>query len=154
MGCAACGKGTVRLGRTNMKRSIAGHIFAATVQARTCTHCGEVFFEDADVERVDLAVASALVASGIASGAAFKFVRKVVGIRAAELARLLSVTPETVSRWETDKVPIDYGAKALLAMMLDDRMAEQLAPKMRCERFPNPSVSANGSRSSWHRNGV
>ena len=122
MRCAVCGK-AAKAGRTEMVRTVTGHAFSATVRAYTCGACGEVFYDDAEVERVDLAIARALVDAGIESGAAFKLVRKAIGLRAADVAALLKVAKETVSRWETDKVPIDYGARALLGMMLADREA-------------------------------
>ncbi|MBI4704198.1 MAG: type II toxin-antitoxin system MqsA family antitoxin [Deltaproteobacteria bacterium] len=123
MRCAMCGKGTVRNGRVEMKRAIAGHVFVATVRGHKCGACGEDYFDDNDIERTDLVIARALVDEGIVSGEAFKFVRKAAGLRAADLAELLKVTKETVSRWETDRVPIDHAARALLATMLADREA-------------------------------
>jgi len=106
-----------------MRRTVGGHVFVSKVRGRTCDQCGEATFADGEVERVDLAIARALVDEGIASGGAFKFIRKAVGLRATDLAELLHVTKETVSRWETNKVPIDHPARALLAMMLADRAA-------------------------------
>jgi putative zinc finger/helix-turn-helix YgiT family protein len=123
MRCAICGKGSAKAKRMEMRRKVAGHVFTATVRGLLCETCGERTFDDAEVERVDLAVARALVEEGIVSGEAFKFVRKVAGLRAADLADLLKVTKETVSRWETDKVSIDHAARALVAMMLVDRAA-------------------------------
>jgi transcriptional regulator with XRE-family HTH domain len=60
--------------------------------------------------------------SGPATGEAFRFMRKVLGIPAIELAELLDVAPETVSRWENGKLPIERRALALLASMVLDRV--------------------------------
>ncbi len=140
MRCAMCGKGTARSARIEMKRTVAGHVFTATVRGRACDACDEAFYDDAVVARVDLAIARALVDADLGSGEAFRFVRKVVGLQANELAALLAVTKETVSRWETGKVPIDRGASALLAMMLLDREAGTTTTQdaLRALRRPKP----------------
>jgi transcriptional regulator with XRE-family HTH domain len=53
--------------------------------------------------------------------------RKALGLRATDLAELLDVTPETVSRWETDRVPLDRGALATLGALLRDARAGSTA---------------------------
>ena len=68
-------------------------------------------------------IARTLLDAGEASGEAFKFARKAMGIRAADLAPVLGVTPETVSRWEADKHAIDRGSWALLGLLAADRAA-------------------------------
>ena len=75
-----------------------------------------------------LAIAAALALPGRRaapppSGAGLRFMRKAMGVRGVEFADLLGVTPETVSRWEADKHPIDRGAFTLLGMMVADRIA-------------------------------
>lgn len=55
----------------------------------------------------------------LVSGTELKFARKVLGLRQAELAEHLGVTPETVSRWETGaelfKRPIQLAICDLIA---------------------------------------
>ena len=62
-----------------------------------------------------------LAESPESSGEAFRFMRKVAGLRAIDVAELFAVTPETVSRWETDKHPIDRGALVLLGLIVKER---------------------------------
>lgn len=68
--------------------------------------CGEILFSDGEVQRQERELASALVARGIRTAAEFKFVRKIAELRAVEVAEMLDVRPETVSRWERGETDI------------------------------------------------
>lgn len=71
-----------------------------------CSSCGETLFDVKEVERQELEAATLLVARGVRTGPEFKFIRKLAGLRANELAEMLDVRPETVSRWERGEVEI------------------------------------------------
>jgi transcriptional regulator with XRE-family HTH domain len=50
----------------------------------------------------------------------FKFMRKALGLRAVDIAELLDVAAETLSRWETGQRPVDRASWiAVSAMVLD-----------------------------------
>ena len=66
-----------------------------------CSSCGEMLFDDSEVERQEKLLAAGLVERGIRKGAEFKLVRKVAGFKAVEIAAMLDVRPETLSRWES-----------------------------------------------------
>src|SRR5215216_1018876 len=83
--------------------SILGH-------GSKCSSCGELLFDDAEVERQERAAAATLVERGIRTAAAFRLVRKVAGFKAIEIAELLDVRPETVSRWERGEIDIPRAA--------------------------------------------
>jgi putative zinc finger/helix-turn-helix YgiT family protein len=74
--------------------------------AHECGECGERTFTAEQSKELEQRVAKALVDAGARTGPAFKFLRKAAGLKAAELADILGVTPETVSRWEREKVAI------------------------------------------------
>ena len=59
--------------------------------------------------------------AGESSGEVMRFMRKAAGLRALELAELLGVTPETVSRWETGKQPLEHRAMAILGSIVVER---------------------------------
>lgn len=63
-----------------------------------------------------------LALAGEATGEVFKFIRKAVGMKASELAELLGVAAETISRWETGEREVDRGAFALLADIARERL--------------------------------
>jgi len=84
-----------------------------------CAACGELLFDADEVRRQERALADVLVARGIRSGREFKLVRKVAGLRAAELADMLDVRPETVSRWERGEVAIPRSAAFVLGELFE-----------------------------------
>lgn len=101
-------------------RHVAGHAFKAALPAQVCASCGATYFADADVAGFDLQVAATLAESGIKDAEALKFMRKVTGLNGKEFAELLEVRPETVSRWEQAKRPIDRSTYALIRQLVFD----------------------------------
>jgi len=100
--CPGCKKSALRAwhGRANvMGIDVAAH-------GLRCSACEEVIFDFAEVERQQREAGHGLVARGIRTAAEFKLVRKLAGLRANELAEMLDVRPETVSRWERGEVEI------------------------------------------------
>ncbi len=122
MKCSICSRGTLKKGLVEISRTIDGHTFRARVPGRICDACGGESYEGEVVRQFELAISHVLAHSGVSSGAAFKFMRKAIGMRAADLARLLAVTPETISRWETGKHPIDRAILVLLGLLVDNRI--------------------------------
>src|SRR5207253_1158815 len=86
---------------------VDGHRFSAFVPALRCECCGEVYLDGQALSRFELLVAGELARSGAQSGEAFQFMRKSIGMRAIDLGKLLDVSHETISRWETGKRPVD-----------------------------------------------
>jgi putative zinc finger/helix-turn-helix YgiT family protein len=101
---------------------VAGKTFTAMVPVIKCRACGELYYPGPALEAFELDVAGELARHGEASAEAFSFMRRALGVKAVELAELLDVTPETVSRWEHGRQPIDRGAAALLSTMVVDRL--------------------------------
>jgi putative zinc finger/helix-turn-helix YgiT family protein len=92
--------------------------FTATLPAQVCPICGETYIGFEDLGRFEHAVASTLAREGTSSPEAFRFMRKSLGIPAVELAELLDVTPETVSRWEHGKLRVERRSLALLGSLV------------------------------------
>jgi DNA-binding transcriptional regulator YiaG len=61
-------------------------------------------------------------------GSEIRFLRKYLGHSGAEAASALSVTPETMSRWENDKVPISQSAERFLRLMVVNQQPTQFYP--------------------------
>lgn len=78
--------------------------------AAACKRCHAVFIPAAGLERIDLAVACELAMRAPPAGEAFRFIRRALGLKAMDLAVLLRVTAETVSRWENDQRTVDANA--------------------------------------------
>ncbi len=120
--CHAC-KGERLLAVTvDLDRKIMGRTFKAAVPATRCAKCGEETYAGPDLEAFDVAIAGELARHGVASAEAFSFMRRALGMMARDLAELLDVAPETVSRWEHGKLPLDRGPVALLSAMVLDRL--------------------------------
>ena len=126
--------------RSQASREVGGHLFFAFVPALSCKRCGETYFDGSVMHRFDLHVASRLADAGVSSGEAFRFLRKALEMRAADLAVLLDVSAETVSRWETEKRPVDRGCLAVLGALVRDQLAGRTATieALRALRRPRP----------------
>jgi len=89
------------------------------------------FLEGDEVQRQEREIATGLVARGVRTAAEFRFVRKMAGFRANEIAELLGVRPETVSRWERGEAEIPRSATFALGELFDRprvRDLEELSP--------------------------
>ncbi|HEY3354618.1 MAG TPA: type II TA system antitoxin MqsA family protein [Polyangia bacterium] len=139
--CPGCG-GELESRPVERARTVAGHAFTASLPARVCRSCGEAFFDDAIVERFDLAIAARLAEGGVDAPEALKFLRKATGLQGRELAVLLDVRPETVSRWEQGKRPVDRATFAIMRQLVWERLhartalADYLASLRRPKRLP------------------
>lgn len=95
--------------------------FEGLVRGVRCQACGGHVYDGPDLGRFERLVALRLLHLGISTGAEARFLRKKAGLKAADLAAMLGVTPETVSRWETGKTP---PSPSELAMILQLARAE------------------------------
>jgi putative zinc finger/helix-turn-helix YgiT family protein len=115
--CTNCGGKKFNEEVERRTRPVAGFDLAGEVPCTICDTCGERFYAADDLMRFDAAAAAALAQVGASSGEALKFMRKTMGITAAELAELLNLTPESISHVETGKREADRRTVALLGAM-------------------------------------
>jgi DNA-binding transcriptional regulator YiaG len=99
---------------------VSGITFTGEVPALECVKCGERYALSEDLGNFELSVAERLASLGARTGAAFKFMRKALGLRAVDIAELFDVAAETVSRWETGEP--EPHAFALLGSVIADRI--------------------------------
>lgn len=116
--CPNCGATRLQSRVVKRKRHVAGHMFTADLPARVCAECGTTYFEDRVVGQFDALVAAKLAEAGVTAPEALKFMRKVTGLLGKEFAELLAVRPETVSRWEQGKRPIDRATYAIIRQLV------------------------------------
>jgi hypothetical protein len=82
-----------------VRRTFGELVVRVTVPAEVCDACGESLIADADLAHTEHAVTRARVAAGSTHPDALRRPRKAADLRANELAGLLGVAPETLSRW-------------------------------------------------------
>jgi DNA-binding transcriptional regulator YiaG len=110
-------------GSTTMEasRTFDGHVFKAKLGARRCLKCHQKFLEQDAGEDFDRRIALRLALSWPPSPAAMKLMRTVIGLSTKDLAALLGITRETVSRWEHGRLTPGRQTIALLAQLVDSR---------------------------------
>jgi len=123
--CASCGATGLHRKEILLTRTIAGHAFRARVPEYACRSCGERFTTSEDLGAFDDAVALAVADAGLTTPDAVRYLRKALGMTGQELADLLGVRKETVSRWENGKREIDRATFALLRQLIGERRAKE-----------------------------
>jgi putative zinc finger/helix-turn-helix YgiT family protein len=118
--CALCGAKNTRSGDVSLVREVGKHTFTTTVTGTICDACGESLTDLRDGERFDLAIAE-LLAEAAPTGDAFRFLRKVAGLRARDVAEMLGITNDTVSRWENGKHAVDRAAFFILGQIVREK---------------------------------
>jgi len=118
--CVSCGEPRLQKGNVELVREVGEHVFSARVSGLLCGGCGESIVDQEDGERFDLAIAE-LLSETAPTGDAFRFLRKVAGLRARDFARMLGVTGDTISRWENGRHAIDRAAFFLLGTIVRER---------------------------------
>src|SRR5688572_22319545 len=94
--CTEC-EGAVVAGPQTHVREFSKRQFVAPVDGWSCPKCSAVYYSASGLEEVERVIASWFARNGVGSPDELKFIRKVAGIKAVDLATLLGATPETVS---------------------------------------------------------
>lgn len=115
-------------------RRIAGRTMTVVVPAELDPEHG-LTVAIGDLVRAELEMASMLALEGPMKGAAFKFMRVTLGLPAKDLARLLTVTPETVSRWENGARAVDLAAWMTLGALVLERAGKPTETMKRLDRL-------------------
>jgi YgiT-type zinc finger domain-containing protein len=136
--CWKCGNATLRKSTFHAERKIGGQVFVADLPAGECTSCGERTVSGPDLLAFDAAVAGELARGGTSSPDALKFLRKSMALTAAELGDLLELRPETISRLENGKMPVDRRTVALLGALALDYLAGRSETADRLRALANP----------------
>ncbi len=105
--------------------SVGGVVFLADLPITTSASLRDEGWRDETLERHDLAIARWLQEHGARTGDGVRWLRKMIGLEARELAEVLGVTAETVSRWENDRLEIDAVAWVVLGAIVRDRATGQ-----------------------------
>ena len=121
MKCLLCGA-TAREELIEQTITVGGRKYVYKVPAVTCSKCGESLMNGPDVKALEVRVAARIANDGIVSGETFRFMRNVLGMKAVNLAALLDVTPETISRWENGAKNVDRASWVTLGGLIIDEL--------------------------------
>lgn len=121
--CYAC-KSERLVSATTTDAFVFGDVtFSVDIPCRRCEDCGEMTTASEDLARAEQVVAHALATHGPMTGSAFRHMRNALDITRADMARLVDVAPETVSRWEVEGRSVDRAAWLLLSTIVDEHQA-------------------------------
>ncbi len=121
--CPVCKEGTMRAGQVSHRLTRAGTTFVRSSEALVCDSCEENLTSLEELRSFELQAAWWLARHGVKTPDAFKFMRKAAGYKAKDLAQLLGVAPETVSRWENGGLDVSHSAFAILGALVRDAHA-------------------------------
>lgn len=140
--CAVC-RGPLEPALVEDTIKVDGHTFAAQLPAQRCTKCSETYLTADAVGQFELAVALRLADAGAGSGDGFRFMRKALGLKSVELAGLLDVAAETMSRWESGKLTVPRSSAALLTAMVHDTVDGKTTTRDQLSRLQKPARLGN-----------
>ena len=118
-----------------LTRTIAGRRLTVDVELGTDPETMEETVSLAEMQRSELEMAAALAESGPIVGETFVWMRKSLSLQSKQLARLLDVRPETITRWETGAVPVDRAAWFTLGELVLERIGRPRDLQERMERL-------------------
>ena len=99
--------------------------FDGQLAARACPRCEEEYVDGAMMEKFELLIARHLADNSQRTPQAFQFMRKALGMRAVDLAELIGVGAQTISRYENGAREIEPVRFGVLATLVEDRLAGQ-----------------------------
>lgn len=118
--CPVCGKGRLKTTQEVRRYGRGVDVTLVNVPVRRCPACGEEFLVIPAVEELHRLIAHDLArSSGRLRPGEVRFLRTYLGYSSADFARVVGVSPETVSRWESKRAPQQMGppAERLLRLM-------------------------------------
>lgn len=137
--CIQCDAGRLRKSQAEHRVEVGDFVFEVTVPAQSCAKCAERYVHHDVLERADLVISAWLADHGVRTREAFRFMRKAIGMRAVDLATLLEVTPETVSRWERGALSVEPRAIALLGALVQDALEGRTTTVERLRALREPA---------------
>jgi len=136
--CTECGGTELRQVLEPAELRIGPRVFVGELEVMRCDACGETFTSGQAGEAFELAAARWLAEHGFTTGEEIRFMRKAAGLRAADLAELLDVSPEAVSHWETGKHQAGHGTLATIAALVLDALEGSTATRDRLRALREP----------------
>jgi putative zinc finger/helix-turn-helix YgiT family protein len=114
------------------------NVYLSGIKYRTCRLCGR---QSADIPAIkqlmEVIARTVVIREAALNGAEIRFLRKRLGKKSSEFARIIGVTIEQVSRWENDHNPPEESADKLIrifySMLSGDRkLREKIDEDIEC----------------------
>src|SRR5579884_1994530 len=102
-----------------------------------CSRCGRHFEIPFTAK---LTYAGLIYRVGAASPNAFHHMRDALALSGPKLGALLNVRPETISRWELGKSPVDRAAWCVLGTLVEDVLGNRTTTQERLEAARAPQI--------------
>lgn len=119
--CQNCRNPTVNSSTENYHYTACGlrNVTLVGIEVRTCATCGWRSAVIPNVDGLHKVLAQAIVEKkGRLLGGEFRFLRKQLGESGTDLASIIGVTAETISRWENEREPVSSVADKMLRLLL------------------------------------
>lgn len=139
MKCTECKAGTLSRASQVDTVEVGTREFEGTVAGWRCSNCGAFFTDGPSLGALESEAARWLAENGFSTGEEIKFMRKVAGLRAIDLADLLGVSAETVSHWETGKHPPDRCTLATIGSLVLDSIDGSKSTQKRLRALGEPA---------------
>lgn len=126
--CVECGGKTVSIKNKPYRYDECGlDVVLHGVTQFKCEHCKEVFVSLPNVEALHRVIGGFICSKrkALLAPAEIKFLRKDLHLKSKELACVLGVRPETVSRWETGKETVGETQDRLLRSLYMNYASEK-----------------------------
>jgi putative zinc finger/helix-turn-helix YgiT family protein len=118
------------------------NIVLKNITVYRCPSCGSQIPEIVAMAALHRCIMmSVLRKNTLLDGEEIKFLRKMAGLKAAELAKLMSTTPSTLSKWENNARPIGKSFDRVLRLICYSGMLERLL-KLRDADLINQTAQA------------
>lgn len=117
-----------------INRKVDGRTYSVEVPTVERTP-GEVGVNAVVLGRAELAIAAALALESPVGAEGFRFMRGALGLRAVDLAAMLDVNPQTVSRWERGETAVDRAAWLALGTLVLERLEQPPQLQVRMQRL-------------------
>jgi putative zinc finger/helix-turn-helix YgiT family protein len=132
--CADCRAELVE-GLAETRIVVGDQEFKNMLPGLVCPECGESYVDYPVMKEFELQVAQQVALNGPVTGAAFRFMRKALGMPSGQLAELFGVNPATVSRWEKGRKNVNPHVVVLLGSLLLERTGNETTTEERLRRL-------------------
>lgn len=136
--CARCGGTDLRPMEHVNRVEIGERTYSGRVAAFRCGKCGAEIVSAAELLAHERAVARYVADHGPFDGPGFAYLRVQLALQGTDLAELLDVRAETISRWENGRAPVDRNAWLVVGDMVRDLASGRDDTKRRIAALASP----------------